>query len=156
MSKFQQLVADYKAGADQLAPAIDGLSYKELNAHPVPGTWSIQQIVIHMMDSDLIASDRMKRVIAEDQPALIGYNETLFAENLPQDQLDAAMACEIFRLNRLLTAALLEHVPDKAFARTGIHNEVGPVTLEKLLTTYTNHLTHHMRFAREKRKLLGK
>jgi hypothetical protein len=51
-----------------------------MRAFPVPGTWSIQQIVLHMMDSDLIASDRMKRVIAEDRPTLIGYNETAFSE----------------------------------------------------------------------------
>ena len=36
-------------------------------AFPIPGTWSIQQIIMHLMDSDLIASDRMNfaKVIAE-------------------------------------------------------------------------------------------
>ena len=55
----------YAAGANVPAEAIRGLTPTDLNAFPVPGTWSIQQIVIHLMDSDLIGSDRMKRVAAE-------------------------------------------------------------------------------------------
>jgi len=47
-----------------------------LLAVPVPGTWSLQQIAIHMMDSDLIASDRMKRIASMDKPLLCGYDET--------------------------------------------------------------------------------
>ena len=92
----RQLIEHYIRGADELARAIRGLSPAERNSFPVPGTWSIQQIVMHMMDSDLIAADRMKRVIAEEHPTLIGYNETLFAKNLPYAELDAAVACDIF------------------------------------------------------------
>ena len=62
----RELIDRYAAGGSQLAPAIAGLSREQLNAFPVPGTWSIQQIVLHLMDSDLIASDRMKRVAAEE------------------------------------------------------------------------------------------
>lgn len=39
----------YEQGAAELRQAIEGLSPAELNAFPVPGTWSIQQIVWHML-----------------------------------------------------------------------------------------------------------
>ena len=70
----QQLIDRYAAGANQLAPSIEGLTRDDLNTFPVQGTWSIQQIVLHMMESDLIASDRMKRVISMDNPLLMGYD----------------------------------------------------------------------------------
>jgi uncharacterized damage-inducible protein DinB len=146
----------YIQGADQLQQAIRGLSSADRNAFPVPGTWSIQQIVMHMMDSDLIAADRMKRVIAEDRPTLIGYNETLFAQRLPYDELDAEKACDIFALNRRLMGEILKRQPDAAFQRTGLHSETGEITLEYLVKTYAGHLDHHMKFVREKRQLLGK
>ena len=150
------IIDRYAAGAALPAQSIRNLTIEELNAFPIPGTWSIQQIVMHLMDSDLIASDRMKRVIAENNPTLIGYNETDFAKNLFYDQLDAAMACEIFRLNRLLTANILRRLPDSAFARTGQHSERGSITLADLLDIYTGHLDHHLKFLRDKRKALGK
>ena|SRR5437870_1251700 len=151
------LIERYAAGAAVPAEAIRGLTPSELNAFPVPGTWSIQQIVVHLMDSDLIGSDRMKRVAAENvPPQLIGYDETAFAKNLPYEKLDPAQACEVFRLNRLLTAAVLRNLADSAFTRHGMHSERGRETLADLVEGYVEHLEHHMKFIREKRKLLGK
>ena len=119
----------YIQGADVLSQAIRGLSTAERNAFPVPGTWSIQQIVMHMMDSDLIAADRMKRVIAEERPTLIGYNETAFAKNLPYAELDADAACDIFAKNRHMMGEILRRLPDAAFERTGLHSETGEITV---------------------------
>jgi len=146
----------YLAGADVPATAIAGLNKTELNAFPIPGTWSIQQIVMHLLDSDLIASDRMKRVIAEDRPTLIGYNETAFAKVLPYAELDPALACDIFAKNRRLTYEILRRQPDAAFERTGLHNETGEITLAYLVNTYSKHLDDHMEHVRKKRQLLGK
>ena len=102
------LVEAYAAGADAPARAIKGLTREDLLAHPIPGTWSIQELVIHLMDSDLVACDRMKRIAAENKPPLlIGYDESAFARNLNYAGADAAMACEGFRVNRLMTAAAL-------------------------------------------------
>jgi hypothetical protein len=152
----RELIERYAAGADVLGKSIQGLDRGELLAFPVAGTWSIQQIVLHMMDSDLIASDRMKRVAAEDHPTLVGYNETAFAKTLAYDHIPAQDACEVFRLNRRITAELLRRLPDAAFKRTGLHTERGEESLEHLVTGYTEHLEHHLKFIREKRKLLGK
>jgi hypothetical protein len=150
------LIDQYEADATLPAQAVAGLTKEELNSFPVPGTWSIQQVVLHLMDSDLIGSDRMKRVIAEPNPTLLAYDETAFSNNLHYEKLDAAMACEIFRLNRLMTAKLLRLLPDAAFEKTGNHTERGIESLEMLVQGYVDHLHHHMKFVREKRAKLGR
>ena len=150
------LIERYVAGAAAPAKAIEGLSRQELNSFPVPGTWSVQQVVLHLMDSDLIGSDRMKRVIAEESPTLLAYDETAFAKRLHYEDLDPVTACEVFRLNRLLTGAVLRKLPDEAFARAGMHTERGRETLADLVEGYADHLDHHMKFVQEKRRALGK
>lgn len=150
------LIEKYAAGAAVPAESIRGLGAAELKAFPVPNTWSIQQIVLHLMDSDLIGSDRMKRVIAEEGPTLLAYDETAFARRLPYESLDPSMACEVFRLNRLMTAAVLRSLPDEAYARAGTHTERGRETLADLVEGYVEHLDHHLKFLKEKRRLLGK
>jgi uncharacterized damage-inducible protein DinB len=152
----RDLVEQYAAGADRLAHAIVGLTRDDLAALPVPGTWSIQQIVLHMMDSDLISSDRMKRLIAEENPTLIGYDESAFARSLFYEALDAGLAADIFAKNRRLTAEILRRVPDEAFGRFGTHSERGRVTLAQYLQGTVDHLEHHLHFLRDKRRLLGK
>ena len=151
----RNLIERYAAGAGQLRSSIAGLSRDELTAYPVPGTWSIQQIVLHLMDSDLIGADRMKRVAAEDKPPmLIGYDESAFARGLFYHELDVQLACDVFEKNRQLTAEILRRLPPAAFARKGHHDEHGDMTLAELLATYVDHLEHHLKFIHQKRQLL--
>ena len=152
----RRIIEDYIAAASRPLAGIAGLTAADLDAQPVPGTWSIRQIVVHLMDSDLVASDRMKRVAALDEPALLAYDESAFASALGYEQTDAEIAARIFELNRKLTGDLLRRLADAAVARIGHHNEAGPMSLEKLVRTYVGHLEHHMGFLRKKRELLGK
>jgi uncharacterized damage-inducible protein DinB len=150
------LLDQYAADSVKLRQSIAGLSPAQLQAFPVPGTWSIQQIVLHMMDSDLIGADRMKRVAVEERPpTLIGYDETAFAKGLSYHELDPQKACDVFELNRQLTAEALLRVPDSAFARIGHHNEHGEMTLAELVQNYVDHLLHHLKFIEQKRAMLG-
>ncbi len=150
------LIESYRGGAEKLAAEIAGLTRDELIAYPVPGTWSIQQIVVHLLDSDLIASERMKRIIAMNNPLLMGYDESAAADQLFYHDQDIAAVCELFRLNRLHTTEILRRLPDEAFARTGIHSERGKLTLRDFVAGYSDHLENHLKFIRRKRELLGK
>src|SRR5580658_476573 len=114
-----QTITRYAQGGQELANAIAGLHVDELLAFPIPGTWSIQQIVLHLMDSDLIAADRMKRIIAEENPSLIGYDESKFAANLFYNEQSADEAVRIFDMNRRQFVRVLERLPASAFDREG-------------------------------------
>lgn len=150
-----QAVERYAAAAEVPGKAIAGLTGEQLRAFPVPGTWSIQQIVAHLTDSDLIAAYRMKRIIAEEQPKLDLWDENAFVAGLPYQDLPAREVCALFRLNRTVLAHILRGLPDAAFERTAIHQEMGPMTLGQFLRIYVNHLDHHMAFLKKKRELLG-
>jgi uncharacterized damage-inducible protein DinB len=152
----RNLIEQYAAGAGKVTEAISGLSSGDFLETPVAGTWSIGQIVIHLMDSDLIGADRMKRVIAEEYPTLIGYNETAFSQRLFPEKLDPFKAAEVFRLNRELTAVILRSVSDADFERAGLHNEHGRMTLAEFVKAYVDHLDHHLSHIRKKRALIGK
>jgi uncharacterized damage-inducible protein DinB len=150
------MIEQFERGGEKLRQAVAGLSREDLTAFPVPGTWSIQQIVIHLMDSELIGIDRMKRVAAEENPLLIGYDETKFSQRLFYDQQSVESALTMIDLSRREFAKVLRKLPAEAFARTGIHNEVGKVTLGELVKKYVHHLDHHLKFIAEKRAKLGK
>lgn len=152
----RQTIERYAAGATVPADAIRGLSAADLDATPIPGTWSIRQIVVHLMDSDLVGSDRMKRVIAMDNPSLLAFDENRYVERLAYSTTDVAVAADLFRLNRLVTADILRRLPDDAFGRAGVHSERGRLTLADLVAGFVGHLEHHMAFVRKKRGLLGK
>ena len=52
------------------------------------GKWSTLEVVCHLVDSEQVWCHRMKRVIAEDRPLLIGYDETRFTAVRPYHEND--------------------------------------------------------------------
>jgi len=151
----RDLIETYASGGQRLVDAYSGLSRESLLAFPVPGTWSLQQIAIHMMDSDLIASDRMKRIASMEKPLLCGYDETAFNLLPGTNELDAQHACAVFAMNRQMTAIILRSLPDASFERSGIHNEIGKVTLAEMVRKYIHHLDGHLVHVARKREILG-
>lgn len=151
-----ELLRAYESGADEPRRAIAGLSRAELCKPVAPGAWSIQQVVLHLLDSDLIAGERMKRIIAEDNPLILAYDETRFSQRLGYEHADGALAAEIFALHRAHMTALLRGLPAEAFERSGVHQERGRITLLDLVRTYAEHVPHHMRFVDAKRLALSK
>jgi len=142
--------------ADAMQRLIEPLSTKELLATPVAGTWSLQALVLHVLDSDLIATHRMKRIIAEEMPLLISYDETAFAKSLFYERLDLKLAADLFALNRRQMGEILRAAPAEAMARWGVHNQRGKVTLGEFVDLYVHHVEHHMKFAREKLVAMGR
>ncbi len=155
MSSLAALTDNYLAGPRALRQAVAGLSREQLTARPVPGKWSTLEVVCHIADFDPIIADRMKRVIAEDRPQLLGADETRFAAALAYHQRDLEEELVLIERTRSQMGRILRTLPDEALRRVGVHNERGPRTLEDLLSGATNHLTHHMKFIVDKRRALG-
>ncbi len=150
-----ELIDRYALGGELLTYAAQGLSPEQLQARPGQGLWSAQELIVHLCDSDLVASDRMKRVVAENEPALLAYDENAWISRLHPHALAVEDAVSLFALNRKWTAAILRQCAAEDFARAGIHSENGRKTLADLVTTYINHLDYHLRFLYGKRSNLG-
>src|SRR4029077_8745490 len=86
----RDLIEHYQAGSDKLRRAVAGLSREQLQARPGPGAWSIQEVIVHLADSDAISIDRMKRIVAEDNPSLLYADETAYNDKLHPHEQDLA------------------------------------------------------------------
>lgn len=160
LTPHQELLDHYEAGGEKLSMAIRGLTQEDLLSVPDPkaavGQWSIQQVVVHCMDSELVSIDRLKRMIAEDGPTLIGYDENKFVANLFYDEQPAADAVAIVDLSRKTFSRVLRKLPPAAFERAGTHSERGKLTVGSYLQAVADHLDHHIKFIHDKRANMGK
>ncbi len=150
------LIERFEAGGQELADAVAGLTPEEILQQIGPGSWSIQQLVIHLADADSIAIDRMKRVITEEQPLLLYAHESAYVDRLHCDHQSIEDAVELFRIGRRQFAKVLRLLPDESFERAGTHSIVGVVSLADLIETYVDHLTHHLGFLLQKKAALTK
>jgi hypothetical protein len=155
MSKLAPMIEQYLAGPRALRQAVAGMTREQLVARPVAGKWSTLEVVCHLADFDPILADRMKRVLAEDRPQLLGADEKRFAAALAYHERDLEEELQVLERTRSQLARILRTKADDVLERVSVHNERGPLTLEQLLSTAARHIPHHLQFVSEKRRALG-
>jgi uncharacterized damage-inducible protein DinB len=155
MSNLDSLIDRFAAGGPVLVYATSDLTPEQEQTRPGPGNWSIAELVAHLVDSDLVGCDRMKRVIAEPEPTLLAFDENAWIERLRSREMPVEEGVNLFVANRHWMTRVLRACPEGDFARSGLHSERGRMTLAELLTTFVNHLDHHLRFLYAKRANLG-
>lgn len=151
-----QLIDGYLAGARELRAAVDGMTAEQLDARPIAGKMTTREVVCHIADFEPVYADRMKRVIAEDNPPLRGGDPDVWMPALAYGKRDLEEELAVVDAVRAQLARILRAVPDAAWSRTGVHSEAGPLSLEELLRRITNHMPHHIAFIEAKRAALAK
>jgi hypothetical protein len=155
MANLSQLIDEYLAGPPALRKAVSGMSREQLLARPVSGKWSTLEVVAHIADFDPILADRVKRILALDNPPLTGADENRFVAALAYHDRDLEEELSIVERTRSQLARILRKQNDAVLQRSGVHSERGPMTLERMLTAAIRHIPHHVQFIQDKRKALG-
>lgn len=155
MTSLSELIESYLDGIQSLRRAVAGMTREQLVARPVPGKWSTLEVVCHLVDSDQAWIHRMKRIIAEQRPLLIGYDETRFTTMLGYHERALDDELHLFEKMREQMACVLRGLPADALDRTAVHNESGLLTLLQAIELEIDHVAHHLQFIVEKRRALG-
>lgn len=149
-----EAIEAYLAGVVSLGEAVRGLGADDIRARPVPGRWSLLEVVCHLADSEALFAERMKRVLAEDRPALPFSDPSRCVAALAYDSRDVDEELACLSAVRRQMARILRAQPPDAWERVGLHSREGEQTLEALLRKAIRHFEHHLEFVREKRKVL--
>jgi hypothetical protein len=151
---YEALIEQYLAGPGLLRQAVVGMTKEQLLAKPIPGKWSTQEVVCHLADYEPIYAERMKRVIALEEPELLKGDPGLFAARLAYQHRDVEEELALIELARKQMARILRTLKPEDFQRKGGHSRDGTLTLEVLLQRITDHIPHHVRFIEEKRRAM--
>src|SRR5579871_5633932 len=112
------LIATYRAGYEEVRAALAGITERELDSVPAREDWTPRQVVHHLADSETISSIRLRRLLMEDDPLIMAYDERAYAEGLHYDRpIDTSLA--VLRAVRENNATLLDRLDEEAWARAG-------------------------------------
>jgi DinB family protein len=156
-----ELLTAYSLGPKRLSEAICGLTEEELRERARgPETWSIQEIVLHVTDSEIQGAFRIRKARAEPGATFPGYDQDMWTRELAHQQADAsarAASLELFALLRKTTTALFDCAEPAHWEQCGgEHPEFGSLTLRNLLELYADHSERHIEQILEIRRILGK
>ena len=149
------LIRQYAGDYDEVVSALNGFPTESLGARPIPGKWSAREIVHHLGDSETTSAIRLRKLLAEDNPTIQGYDQDQYATKLRYNERDMNLALEAFRYARANTVPLLEIMTEEDWQRAGTHTESGAYTAEDWLRIYAAHAHNHASQIRRLREALG-
>lgn len=126
-----------------VAVAITGAAGPELDFKPTPDKWSVRQIVAHLADTEAVTVARLRSIIAEDNPALVPFDQNAWADKTDYAKRKPSQALDTMRHLRADNYALLKDLSEETFSRTGTHPRRGPMTLLDLLRLMAEHAEKH-------------
>jgi hypothetical protein len=138
-----ELIAKYAEGPARVAAALEGITDAELDHRPAPGEWSAREIVHHLADSETNSYIRLRRLLAEAGPAIVGYDQDAWARSLRYEGRPIGPSLAVFNAVRASSSELLSVVEDAAFDRAGTHDEHGTYSVDTWLALYAAHAHDH-------------
>lgn len=153
-SERTALIDQYDDGFRAIAASLEGISVAELEAREGPGEWSPREIVHHLADSEMTSAIRLRLLIAQDEPVIIGYDQEAFVRELFSDRpIEPSLAA--FQAARAATVPILRRLSEEQWQRGGTHSESGPYSAEDWLRIYANHAHDHAEQIRRARATVG-
>ena len=141
----ERLIRQYAEGPRRLRQTLAKVPAAARKWRPAPGEWSVHEVVCHCADSETNAAARIRYVVAEKDPLVVGYDENLWAARFDYHSHPLEAALAVVEAVRANTAALIERLPEEAWAKEGRHTESGRYTAEDWLRIYATHLEEHDR-----------
>ncbi|AWX56441.1 MULTISPECIES: DinB family protein [Brevibacillus] len=141
---MEKLIEEYSRDYELLREAIEGLSEEELRFQPAPTKWSIHQILIHVTDSEILATHRLRKVLAEEEPLLLSFDQEAWSDNLGYERLDRERHMLLFQMLRVSMLPLLENLSPEQLERIGQYPDGVRYTFKELLGLRVQHVRAHL------------
>ncbi len=132
------------ATPQRLRELADGLSGSQLQEHPVPGKWSIHEIVAHLADSELMFSARCRYILYEENKPLIGFDQERLMAGWRREQEAFEDTLDRFRAMRQAQLRMFRAASPADLARTATHEEYGPESASDYLSKIAGHDINHL------------
>jgi hypothetical protein len=115
-----------------------------LRRRPFQGKWTPNEVIGHLTDSEWVYGYRLRLILCEDAPAILGTNQDLWVAVLRHNEREPLELVEIFRTLRQFNLAVWKRMAPEDFERMGQHNERGPESLSMMLRLLAGHDLSHL------------
>ena len=132
------------ATANALAEIVESHTPAELRARPFVGKWTPNEIIGHLGDSEWVYGFRVRLILAEDRPQILGMDQELWVAAQQHDQREPTELVERFRDLRRHNLAFWRRLTPSDLERYGRHDERGDESLGMMLAMLAGHDLSHL------------
>ena len=141
---IEELAAAYEAATQEFLAIALSIPEDKLDVSNGEG-WSSRQVIHHCADSEAQSYARLRRLVAEPNPVIQGYDEGMWAQNktLGYTELPVENSIAVFRAVRAASLDIIKRLSVEQLDLTGTHTETGEYSIKRWLESYVRHGLDH-------------
>jgi hypothetical protein len=130
--------------ASILADIVATYPAQVLRGRAIQGKWTPNEIIGHLTDSEWVYGYRLRLILCEDEPAILGFRQDAWVESQRHNEREPSELVEIFRRLRGFNLSVWRRMSPEDLQRTGQHNERGAESLAVMLPLLAGHDLSHL------------
>jgi uncharacterized damage-inducible protein DinB len=127
----------------QTLELLESLSSEKWEHTYETGKWTIKELLVHLMDTERIMTNRALRIARNDQTPIPGFEHNDYVPNSNAGNRSPQSIIDEYKAVREATIQLFKNFDEKAFQRIGTANGQA-VSVLALGFIITGHELHHM------------
>jgi len=140
---IQEWLKQISTYTTRLRETVDSLSDDDLNKTYRDGSWTVQQLVHHIADSQLNMFQRLKMALTDDNPTVPNFDQDKWAVQ-PDTNLPVESSIKILEGINERIVSLANHITEEQLTRSFTHEINGKITVQTKLAKLSWHQEHHL------------
>ena len=125
---------------------ISSLSRREMTKRPAANKWSVREVLAHLADVEEFGMRaRVAAMIEQDNPTLPPFDQEARVVELKYNTIDPMQSLGSLTLQRRANVKWLRKLRPAQLKRRGIHQTVGEISVEELITEWAFHDLGHLK-----------
>jgi hypothetical protein len=130
--------------AKKIEKLIKGVPAAKLKKRPAPDKWSVNEILAHLADAEMVGGFRMRLILGAPGTAVAAFDQDSWVTSGHYDKRDPRKSLELFRSVREANLALLKSLTPEQWKHYGMHSERGQESIEHIVRMFAGHDINHM------------
>jgi len=133
------------ATAGRLARLMRGATRQRLARRPAPGKWSVNEIVAHLAETEIVVGYRVRAIAGAPGTSIQPFDQDSWAAAGNYAARDAKKSLALFRTVREANLEWLRRLRPEQWKQYGIHAERGEESIETVVSMMAGHDVNHLR-----------
>jgi len=141
----QHPVKVQSATAKRLEKLVRGATRQRLASRPSPGKWSVNEIVAHLSETEIVVGWRMRAIVGAPGTPIQAYDQDAWAAAGNYAARDAKKSAALFRTLREANLEWLRRLRPEQWKHAGMHAERGEESIETITMMIAGHDLNHLK-----------
>ena len=129
----------------RLARAMRGANRQKLARRPAPGKWSVNEIIAHLSEGEIVIGYRMRMIAGAPGTPIQAFDQDSWAAAGNYAARDAKKSLALFRAVREANLDWLRRLRPEQWKHYGMHAERGQESIEAIVSMMAGHDLNHLR-----------